>query len=169
MHPCTRTKAVRCNTCPVFIHRNEKQGEESRGEECAAARITALTPTQTQCLTNTGNNESNNINALWQTTTSDLPAPPFCSSSSVIQNTQDFRKLLRELEFQVGRCLAVWTGRNLEDRSHYTFYTQKPFSESQKCQDSVTGSLNNFIGFGLFCFGSAGFNLAKMSISITRC
>lgn len=162
-------KSCRSHTCPVFIHYNEKQGEESRGEECAAARITALTPTQTQCLTNTGNNESNNINTLWQTTTSDLPAPPFCSSYSVIQNTQDFRKLLRKLEFQVRRCWAVWTGRNLVDKSHYTFYTQKLFSGSQKCQDSVTGSLNNFIRFGLFCLGSAGFNLAKTSISISRC
>lgn len=125
------SKVVRSNTCPVFIHCNEKQREESGGEESAAARITAPTPTQTQCLTNTGNNESNNINALWQTTTSDLPAPPFCSSSSVIQNTHDFRKLLRKLEFLVGRRWAVWTGRNLVDKSHYTFYTQKPFSGSQ--------------------------------------
>lgn len=58
------SKVVRSNTCPVFIHCNEKQGVESGGEECAAARITAPTPTQTQCLTNTGNNESNNINTL---------------------------------------------------------------------------------------------------------
>lgn len=62
----------------------------------------------------------------------------------------------------------MWTGRNLVDKSHYTFYTQKLFNGSQKCQDSVTGSLNNFIGFGLFGLGSAGFNLAKMSISISR-
>lgn len=98
----THTKVVQCISCPVFIHCNEKQGEESGGAECAAARITDPTPTQTQCLTNTGNNESNNINTLWQTTTSDLPAPPSCSSSTVIQNTRDFRLLCTLRNFSVG-------------------------------------------------------------------
>lgn len=60
----------------------------------------------------------------------------------------------------------MWTRSNLVDKSRYTFYTQKPFSGSQKCQDSVTGCLNNFIGLGFICLGSAGSNLAKMSISI---
>ena len=153
----------------MFIHCNEKQSEESGGEERAAARITAPTPTQTKCLTNTGNNESNDINALRQTTTSDLLAPPVCSSSSVIQNTHNLRKLLRKLEFLVGRGLAVWTGRSLVDKSHCSFYIQKLFSGSQKCQDSVTDCLNNFIEFELFCLSSAGSTLAKNAKSVSRC
>lgn len=59
----------------------------------------------------------------------------------------------------------MWTGRNLVDKRLYTFYTQELFSGSQKCQDSVTGSLNNFIGFGLFCLGTAGFSLEKKNVN----
>lgn len=132
---------TRHKSCLVFIQCNEKQGEKH-----AKARITAPTPTKNKYQTNAANNESNNINSLWQTTTSDLPAAPSLvplvllpSCSSAILNTQDCRKHLRKLEFKVSRCRAGRTGRNLVDKSHSTFNTQKLFSRSQKCQDSVTG------------------------------
>lgn len=109
------------------------------------AEITAPMPTQTQ-YQYTGNNDPNN--------TSDCHRPPSSSLPLVIQNT-GHQNLVEKLEFKVRRCRAVWTGRILVDNNHCSFYTPKLFSSSQKCQGSVTGRFNNFIGLGLFRMGSS--------------
>lgn len=100
------------------------------------------------------------------TTSTHFDKQPPCFSPLLLFPSQPKH---RKQEFLSGRWWAVWTRSNPVDKSRYTFYTQKPFSGSQKCQDSVTGCLNNFIGLGFICLGSAGSNLAKLSISISRC
>lgn len=109
------------------------------------AEITAPLPTQTQHQY-TGNNDPNK--------TSDRHRPPSSSPSLVIQNT-GHHDLGEKLEFKVRRCRAAWTGRFLVDKDHCRFYTPKLFSSSQKCQGSVTGRRDNFIGLAGFCMGSS--------------
>lgn len=113
------------------------RSRESRADEwCAAARITTPTPTQTQCLTNTGNNESNNINTLRQTTASDLASPPH--SHTKLQKTPE----------DAGILVSSSPDGMERDKRRNTFQAQKAFRDSQECQNSVTGFLNIFIGFG---------------------
>lgn len=108
------------------------------------AEITAPMPTQTSIST------QETMTPTTPVTATDLPVP----LSLVIQNT-GHHNLGEKLEFKVRRCRAVWTGRFLVEKDHCSFYTPKLFSSSQKCQGSVTGRRNNFIGLALFCMGSS--------------